>query len=167
MNTLVVYFSKFGNTRNVAAEIASQIRDVLPVPATVRLLAAEELTPEILPENNLVVLGSPTHNMNLPRVVRPMLDNLPPHCLRGKYIATFDTSYKLSWYLRPFTAAPRLHRICRRLGGKPLVRPETFHVTEREGPLYDGELERSTHWARMVVERFVAQNPAKYQPLPA
>jgi len=53
----------------------------------------------------------------------------------------------MSPWLEPFTASKRLSGKLRKLGGKRLVPPETFHVVEREGPLYDGELERAMEWA--------------------
>jgi hypothetical protein len=59
----------------------------------------------------------------------------------------------MSWWLNHFTAAKRLARKLTKLGGKRLVPPETFHVTEREGPLFDGELERAETWAAEVLEK--------------
>jgi hypothetical protein len=37
-----------------------------------------------------------------------------------------------------------------------LMAPESFFVSEREGPLEDGELERAASWAEGVFERFEA-----------
>jgi hypothetical protein len=59
----------------------------------------------------------------------------------------------MSWCLNHFTAAQRLARKLKRLGDERLVPPETFHVTDREGPLYDGELERAETWAAAVLEK--------------
>jgi hypothetical protein len=69
-------------------------------------------------------------------------------------IAAFDTSYKMSAFLARFTAAKRIDRKLRKLGGKRLVPPETFHVHEHhEGPLFDGEIERAKDWAESMLER--------------
>lgn len=144
MNALIVYFSKFGHTQRIA-EAMAQALDAGN--GSVRLISSEELGTADLAEADLVVMGSPTHNMNLPKPVRPALETLPRRCLRGKRVATFDTSYKMNWLLARFTAAPRLARKLRKLGGKQVGRPETFFVAGREGPLFDGELERAGDWA--------------------
>ncbi|NOZ50527.1 MAG: flavodoxin family protein, partial [Chloroflexi bacterium] len=130
MKVLVVYFSKFGNTQMVAEAIA----EALTARATVRVLSLDELTTDDLCAADLVVMGTPTHRMNLPEAVQPMLDSLPRRILRGTPVAAFDTSYKMSWWLTHFTAAKRLARKLRKLGGKRVVPPETFHVVGREGP---------------------------------
>jgi hypothetical protein len=97
------------------------------------------------------VMGSPTHRMNLPEAVRPVLEGLPKRVLRGASVAAFDTSYKMSGLLRRFTAAPKLARKLRKLGGRQVVPPETFHVAGREGPLFDGEIERARAWAKSIL----------------
>lgn len=68
-------------------------------------------------------------------------------------MAAFDTSYKMSAILARFTAARKLNRKLRRLGGKRIIPPETFHVRGREGPLYEGEIEWAKHWAGSILER--------------
>lgn len=149
MNALVVYFSKFGNTQLIAEAMAETLRSR----GSVRLTSLDRLTAADLSGADLVVMGSPTHRMNLPEAVRPLLGALPRRILRKTRVAAFDTSYKMAWWLAPFTAAPKLARRLRRLGGKLVARPETFHVTGREGPLYDGEIERARAWIEAILER--------------
>jgi flavodoxin len=149
MNALVVYYSKFGNTQKVAEVIA----ETLEPAGSVRVLSLEQLTASGMQGVDLVVMGSPTHRMNLPEAVRPVFERLPKRILRGTPVAAFDTSYKMSWWLTHFTAAKRLAGKLRKLGGKLVVPPETFHVVGREGPLYEGEIERARAWARLILER--------------
>ncbi|MEJ2710806.1 MAG: flavodoxin family protein [Anaerolineales bacterium] len=152
MNALIVYFSKFGNTQMVAEAIAERIAAGLEPEGTVQVISLDSLSAEDLKEKDLVVMGSPTHNMNLPKNVRPVFESLPKRVLKGIPVAAFDTSYKMSWWLNHFTAAKRLSQKQRKLGGKRIVPPETFLVMGREGPLYDGELERSRAWAASILE---------------
>lgn len=149
MNALVVYFSKFGNTQMVAEAIAG----TLQTGGDVRVVSSEQLTASDLEGVDLVVMGSPTHRMNLPEAVRPIFETLPKRILRGTPVAAFDTSYKMSAFLSRFTAAKKLAQKLRKLGGKRLVPPETFHVMEREGPLYEGEIERAQAWAQTILDR--------------
>jgi flavodoxin len=148
MKSLVVYFSKFGNTQKVAEAIAGPLGER----GSVRVISIDQLTASDLSEVDLVVMGTPTHRMNLPEAVRPVFEVLPRRVLRGTPAAAFDTSYKMSPFLARFTAAKKLAQKLRKLGGKRIVPPETFHVVDREGPLYDGEIERAQAWAASILE---------------
>ena len=148
MNFLVVYFSKFGNTRSVAEAIAAR----LEADGSGWTISSDQLATVDLSELDLVVMGSPTHRMNLPEMVRPVFEALPRRALQGTFIAAFDTSYKMSPWLAHFTAAKKLDRKLRKLGGKRLVPPETFHVVAKEGPLYEGEIERAREWAGSLLK---------------
>ena len=149
MNALVIYFSKFGNTQKVAETIAKE----LGRGASVQVIHSDELTTSALGNMDLVIMGAPTHNMNLPKSIRPVLERLPRRILPKTPVAAFDTSYRLSAFLSRFTAAKKLARKLRKLGGEWIVPPETFHVMEREGPLYEGELERARGWTRLILDK--------------
>jgi flavodoxin len=150
MNTLVVYFSKFGNTQMLAEAIAASLSSNGNVRT---MISSDDLTVDDLKDADLVMMGSPTHNMNLPKSVKPVFDDLPKRILRGTPVAAFDTSYKMSWLLNQFTASKRLARKLRKLGGKLVLPPEIFHVMEREGPLYEGEIERAQTWAGSILQQ--------------
>jgi flavodoxin len=148
MEALVVYHSKYGNTRQVAQAIAG----VFQRAGAARTLSAEHLTPAAVEAVDLVVMGTPTHKMNLPEAVRPVFERLPRRSLRGVAIAAFDTSYEMSAFLARFTAAKRVDRKLRKLGGRRLVPPETFLVEHNhEGPLLNGEIERAQGWAELIL----------------
>ena len=101
MNTLVVYFSKFGHTQKIAEVIA----ETLSSNGGVRTITSEQLITSELKNADLIVMGSPTHNMNLPKAVQPVFEKLPKRILPGTPVAAFDTSYKMSAILARFTAA--------------------------------------------------------------
>ncbi|MBN2499679.1 MAG: flavodoxin family protein [Anaerolineales bacterium] len=149
MQALVVYFSKFGNTHKVAEVIGAEFR----TRGEARVINLNELAADDLRGVDLLVIGTPTHRMNLPEVVRPIFEELPKRALRGAPVAAFDTSYKMSKCLMPFTAAKKLVGKLRKLGGKKIIAPETFFVEDRQGPLYPGELERAKTWAKLVMRR--------------
>lgn len=156
MNSLVVYYSKFGNTQKVAAAVADALRSE----GTVRVISADRLTASELEDTDLMVMGSPTHKMNLPEAVRSVLEALPKRSLRGASVAAFDTAYKMSGLLGRLTAAPKLARRLRKLGGRQIVPPETFYVVEREGPLFDGEPERAKRWGDAVLVAYSERQQA-------
>ena len=147
--SVVIYFSKFGNTRTTAETIADTLASTGPV----RLLNANQMSERDIKDADLIVVGTPTHKMNLPEAVRPVFDHLPKGCLKGIQTAAFDTSYKMSNLMSRFTAAKLLNRKLRKFGGKAVVPPETFFVVGREGPLYEGEIERAKDWAKQIINR--------------
>lgn len=150
MNAMVVFYSKFGHTRAVAEAIG----DALAANGcTVHVQDAQKLTGADLAAIDLLVMGSPTHRMNLPPAVKTILAALPRRSLRrSARLAAFDTSYQLSPFLARFTAARTLARRLRRLGGKLAARPKTFIVLASEGPLADGEIDRARAWAETILQ---------------
>jgi flavodoxin len=146
VETLIVYFSKYGNTRLVAERIGETIRAANGGNGSVRVIPLDQLVCDDLESADLVVMGTPTHKMDLPEAVRPVFERLPRMALLGKHVAAFDTSYKMSAFMARFTAANKLSKMLRKLGGKQVVPPRSFHVIDREGPLYEGELERAWAW---------------------
>lgn len=152
MNALVVHFSKFGHTKMIAESIG----ETLETAGTARVIGMDQLGESDLNQIDLVVMGSPTHKMNLPEAVQPVLEALPRRSLRDVPVAAFDTSYRMNAFLARFTAAKRLDGKLRKLGGKRVVPPETFFVEGREGPLEEGEIERAKGWAASILAQ-VAQ----------
>jgi flavodoxin len=147
MNALVVYFSKFGNTALVAEAVAEVVTSL----GSIRCCSLDELSPSDFARMDLVIMGVPTHRMDLPETVKEKFQSLPKRILRGIPVAAFDTSYKMSWLLSRFTASKHLNRKLRKLGGLQVIRPQTFHVVGREGPLYQGEIERARQWAASIL----------------
>jgi flavodoxin len=149
MKTLVIHYSKFGNTQKVAEAMAA----ALETKGNAQVVSLDALSPADYQGADLVIMGSPTHRMNLPEDVRVKLHTLPRKSLCDKKMAAFDTSYKMSGWLNLLTASKKLSRKLKKLGAKRVVPPETFHVMESKGPLYDGEIERAQEWARLVGEK--------------
>ena len=156
MKALATYYSRFGNTRRIAEAIA----ETLAHAGSARALCMEELCADDLHDADLVVVGSPTHYQAVPKTVRAILKALPRGSLKGKWVATFDTSLEMSGPIMLLTAAHGVMGRLRRLGGKKAVRAESFLVKAGDSPpegepdlLYDGEVERAREWAQAVLER--------------
>jgi hypothetical protein len=170
MDIAVVYESMFGNTRAVAEAIAVGIREADPS-ARVTVTRVGAIPAGDLGEVGLLVAGGPTHitRMSSPRTraqgvqavqkpaakphrelepnaagpgIREWLDGLPK-TQPGSRAAAFDT--RLSYPLAGGAARP-IARQLRRHGYQLVAKPEGFIVTDGEGPLRDGELDRARAW---------------------
>lgn len=157
---LVVYESMFGNTEQVARVLADAIAEHAPV--EVRDVAH---APATLPDDvGLLVVGGPTHAFSMTRSstrqsavdqgadpeaattgIREWLARLGPGTHRPA-IATFDTRVTRVRRL-PGSAARAAAKVARRAGLEVVTRPRSFYVTDVEGPLVAGELDRAAAWA--------------------
>ncbi len=145
MKALVLYDSTYGNTEKVAQAIAGGLG------GSTHALHVKQATAAELQGTDLLVLGSPTVGFNALPTVRAWLDSLPAQALAGKTVAAFDTRMHLPrWLFFARWAAPLLAGRLRKLGGKPVGKPEGFFVMDREGPLAEGELARAKAWAAEI-----------------
>ncbi len=158
MKTLIVYFSKFGNTRRIAQAMAATFKQA----GDTHAVSIEQLTAAELEGIDLVVMGSPTHGFTVPEAVRSALAVLPSGILAGKSVVAFDTTVR-PWPLRLFRAAPKLLRQLSQLGGKPVAQPETFFVRTRSTQgtgerdlLLEGQIDRAKDWAHGILQQLKA-----------
>jgi flavodoxin len=149
MNTLIIYDSTFGNT----AQVAQAMADRLGEHGTVRIALADEAGLSEMEEIDLLIVGGPTQRHGVSPAIRDLLERLPRRTLRGAGAAAFDTRYHMAAW-KSGSAAHRIASKLKRTGASLLVEPESFFVAEREGPLEEGELERSARWADGVFEQF-------------
>lgn len=163
MRSLVVYESWFGNTRQVAEQIA----DALAAAGEVQVVSVDDPLPP-LAHLDLLVVGAPTHVHGLSGRrsreaaleqrggegeigvgMRGWLEELP---LVGRpLVAVFDTRAHRSELLVGSAAHGIAHRI-RKHGYRLATEPESFFVEGTPGPLEEGELERAAEWGRSLVE---------------
>ena len=146
MNTLVIYESQFGNTER----IAQAITQVFAQHGVARLEPIEKAGPSTIEGLDLLVLGSPTQYHEATPDMMAWMDQLPPGTLDGLAMAVFDTRYHMPTLLTG-SAAKMVARAVVDCGGRLIVSPESFFVTERYGPLEAGEVERAAAWAGKLV----------------
>jgi len=155
INALIVYFSKFGNTRRIAEAVA----EVMKQAGDARVVSIDQLAASDFEPADLAVMGCPTHGFNVPQEVRTILEAQPPGILTGKRVAVFDTTVR-AWPLRRLRASPKLLDQLSRLGGTPIALPQTFFVWARNPQktgeinlLREGELERARQWANELLHQ--------------
>lgn len=157
---LVVYDSLYGNTAQIAAQIAAALENGAD---PVKLLHVDEAGPQDLAGVGLLLAGSPTHGGNFTDPVDSFLERIPADGLSGMIAAAFDTGYsadeegavirflidKLGY------ASARLAKKLEKKGAQ-VAAAETFFVLGEEGPLMEGEVERAGIWAAGLFEQMLS-----------
>ena len=155
MHALVIFESLWGNTEQLAREIAAGIGDTTEVLDSVS-------APRVLPPDiNLLVVGGPTHAFSMstastresakqqganhiPAVgIREWIDELAAP-QRAIPVATFDT--RVVSPRLPGSAAKKAMKRLVSLGFQPINRPTSFGVHGYSGPVADGDSERARQW---------------------
>ena len=147
-----VYDSLYGNTEKVAKAIADAVGgEAKPV---------GEVDPSELKGLDLLIVGSPTHGGNPSPKMQEFLQGIPANALNNVKVAAFDTRFekagraigmRLLMAVINF-AAPRIAKALESKSGKLIAEPEGFIVVGKEGPLKEGELSRSSTWAKRILE---------------
>lgn len=97
MNILVVYYSQFGNTKQVADAIAQTWSAV----GSVREISADQLSASDINNVDLLVVGTPTHMANLPKALRSIFETLPKRILKDVRVAAFDRNVRTTCFSPP------------------------------------------------------------------
>lgn len=153
MDTLIVYDSTFGNTEHLARVMA----DRLAAYGTVRLFRVPRDVVLNTHDTDVLIVGGPTQQHSTSAATQAFLDALPGLSLYWVKAAAFDTRYHMATW-KSGSAAPKIASRLKRAGATLLVPPESFFVTQREGPLEPGELQRAELWAEQIVAAFEAEN---------
>lgn len=160
MKALIVFDSLYGNTEKIARVIGDTLRTRMEV----EILRVSEVKPAQLAGQDLLIAGSPTHGFQPSPATKEFLKVLPAWALTAKKVAAFDTRmpkgeidssvFFLKYLVKMFGfAAEKIDKRLQALGGSALVPPAGFYVHGREGPLYEGELERAVEWAKGILAK--------------
>lgn len=145
MRALVVYDSKFGNTRAIAEKIGEGLEDGAEVDVRSTIDAGS-----LFQGVDLLVVGGPTQAHGVEATMREFLEQVPIASLDHVPVAVFDTRVRWPKLLSGSAADGIAKRLVR--GGAELIdEPESFFVEDKEGPLRDGELKRAADWGRHLL----------------
>lgn len=152
MKTLVVYDSRFGNTKKIAEAIAGGVGD------GTMAKNVNEVKEEELKGLDLLVAGSPVHGGRPSEDMLKFLDGLDETSLEGVNVAAFDSRFSKEGHgfflnqlmkVLPY-AAPKIEKYLEKNGGKGVSEPQGFIVNDTKGPVAKGELERARKWGRKL-----------------
>lgn len=89
MKVIVVYESKYGNTKRVAETIIEGMREVEGIETFLSEL--KEVDFNNIPSYDAILIGSPNHMGGPTRGIKGFIDKLGKLQLKGKMFAVFDT----------------------------------------------------------------------------
>jgi len=146
VKVIVVYESKYGNTKRVAETIIEGMRQVKGVEAV--LSEVKEVDLSQIPSYDAVLIGSPNHIGGPTRGVKKFIDKLGKLNLSGKLFAVFDT------YLgKDFEKAVKKmeKRINEKVPGlKMIASGLSIRVQGMEGPIAEGELPKCKEFGKKL-----------------
>lgn len=144
MKALVVFDSNYGNTRLIAENIVKQLgKDT-------KLVSAHGFKKSDLIGIKLLIVGSPINYWSPTEHTKKFISNLRKGQLNGIKAAAFDTRVKLFSGEAANKIADALHNA----GADVIIEPKGFYVKGEEGPLADGEIEKSSTWAKQIKKMF-------------
>lgn len=151
MNTLVVYETQFGNTRELAEAIGKAFEGAGPV----RVVSIDRFEPAFIAGVDLVLVGGPTQAHGITRTMAKFLDGLTAKPA-GIPAVAFDTRIKGPVFLWGSAAQDIAAKL--RGGEFNLISPpESFFVTMAKKPeMQEGELARAVAWAAALRSRVEA-----------
>ncbi len=152
MKTLIIYDSLYSNTEKLAQTIGKEITDA-------RVVHVSKTNSNSINDIDLLIVGSPTHGGRPSPAIKQLLTDIINRQLTKTRIATFDTgipaqgqSKFLQFIIKIFGyASPHINKALISKGATQAVKPMTFWVRGKEGPLVDGELERAREWIRAIL----------------
>jgi MFS family permease len=133
---IVVYDTKFGNTKKVAEDIALGFEDE---GVKVRIKDVKKTRKNEIPKFDLMVLGAPTHINDAKKDTKKFLKRLKSTNLSSVKFAAFDTRITNARK----GASMKIESILTELGASKLQDGLTVWVSGMRGPLEEGSEEKS------------------------
>ncbi len=143
---VIIYESKYGNTRRVAEAIAGGMREVSGMEAVLREL--KEVDRKELKDFDAIVVGSPNHIGAATRSVRKFIGEMGELELEEKVMAVFDT-YMGGEFKK---AVKKMEKaIKEKVSGVKLPVPGlSVRVDKMKGPVTEGEMPGAREFGEKV-----------------
>lgn len=155
MKALVIYDTFFTNTKKIAQAVGKGFG----TEKEVTVVKVDAVKPEMLEGLDFLVVGSPTRAFSPTPASKTFIRKLAANQLSGAKVTAFDTrlpiNEKTPGILRflagifGYADKPLLNEL-KKKGGVQIVPTEGFVVTDSEGPLAEGELERAAEWGKAI-----------------
>ena len=143
---IVVYESKYGNTKLVAEAIIEGISEIEGIEAVLSELKEVDLNN--IADYDAILVGSPNHFGGPTRSIKKFIDKLGKLSLKGKMFAVFDT-----YLVNDFEKAVKKmeKRINEKVSGSKQLAPGlSIKVQGMKGPIFEGELPKCKEFGNKI-----------------
>ena len=151
MKVIIIYESKYGNTKRVAEMIIEAMKEVGGLETD--LIMYKEADLDKIPEYNAILIGSPTHIGGPTRGIKKFIDKLGKLNLEGKVGAVFS-AYKSDFE----KAVKKMEKqINEKVPGLKLVVPGlSVKVKGMKGPILEEELPKCKEFGKKIATQIKA-----------
>lgn len=140
MKALVIFDSNLGNTKMIAEIIAKELgKDT-------KIVSVSDFNMKELEGVDLLVAGSPIIGWKPSEKMEGFLTSLSKGQLKDVKAVTFDTRVKIFHG----DAAKKISQKLVEAGAEIVGKPQAFFVKGKDGPLFEGEIEKATKWAKSI-----------------
>ena len=155
VKVIVVYDSKYGNTKLAAENILEGIREFGEIETAIGYV--KEIDIEKMADYDSIVLGAPNHMGRPSRTMKKFVDRLAELDLKAKNAAVFGT---YSGRARPVDrAVKKLEKMMeKKLPNLKLISPGlSIRVKGIPGPIVEGELPKCVNFGKKIAGQFRSQ----------
>ena len=146
MRTVIVYDTKYGNTKQVAERIAEGLKEADGMETNLEYV--KDVDTMRLSDYDAILIGAPVHMGAPSRTISKFIDNMAKLDLKEKRGAVFDTYLKTDYEKG---VKPMESRINQKVPGLKLVVPGlSVQVAGMSGPITEGELPKCTEFGKRI-----------------
>lgn len=154
VTVIVIYATKFGNTKLVAEKIAEGMSEAEGIETTVR--DVKEVDFEEIIDYDAILIGSPAHFRGPVGGIKKLIDKLGKLDLKAKQAAVFDTY----WWGKDFENAMKKMeaRIREKVSGLKLITSDlSIRVDGIKGPVTNGEFHKCKDFGKKLANHLREQ----------
>ncbi len=146
MRVLIVYESKYGNTKLVAETIGEGMKEVEGINLDIKNI--EEIDVTIIDSFDAILIGSPNHYFKQTRAIKKFINQFAAIPLEGKSFAVFDTHLK---NIRHRAVEKMEEQIKKNIPNMKMIMPGLkIRVKGIKGPITEGELPKCKKFGKLV-----------------
>ncbi|MDO8124975.1 MAG: flavodoxin domain-containing protein [Candidatus Hermodarchaeota archaeon] len=146
IRTIIVYDTKYGNTKLVAEKIMEGVSEVEGIETTIS--DVKDTDPKEAADYDAIVIGSPTHFGGPVRGIKKFIDKLGKLDTKAKWVALFDTYLGEDFEKSVKKMEKRINEKVPKL--KLITSGLSIRVDGMKGPVTDGELPKSKDFGKKI-----------------
>lgn len=149
VNLILVYDTKYGNTKLVAEKILEEINQTSKI--TTEIIDIKDAKIDKLTSFDAIVIGTPNHWGGPVRGVKKLIDKLGKANLKAKWIAVFDTYIKTDFEKAVKKMEKRISEKIPNL--KIITSGLSIKVDDMKGPVTQGEYLKAKEFGKKIASQ--------------